>query len=447
MHEAGAVADEVDVAERPTEAAPWGAAARIGFRFAFVYLLLCCLPGSGESSVFAGLPWIGERLSELAAKPWAPVWHWVAVHVFHLSGAVTMPHPTGSGDTTLNYVEVFCNLVIAAVGTLLWTALDRRRTQYQTMYALLRLLLRFSLAFAMLGYGFVKIFPLQFQPPELWTLTETYGQSSPMGLLWTFMGASLPYTIFAGTLEATAGTLLLFRRTALLGALMTMGVTLNIVLLNFCYDVPVKLFSLHLLGMATFLTLPYWPSLWDFFILHRTAKPHGVWLPRSSRRWIRVTGTVLQVLVIVSVLASNIWGGYTGYRENYTKAETQPLAGIWRVANFEVGGNGAAPNASIAPWVQMVIGTHYGGRVTDRDGESATIRVKADGRKRTLHLAGRSWPHVADLSYAETGAGQVVLTGEVDHRPATISLERTTERPFLLTTRGFHWISEDPFER
>ncbi len=442
----GAEAGEHEVAGSAA-AAPWSAPARVGFRFAFVYLLLYCLPGSGESSIFAGLPWIGERLSELARKPWIGVWHWTAVHVFHLSGAVTMPHPTGSGDTTLNYVQAFCNLLIAGVGALVWTVLDRRRTEYQTLYAWLRLLLRFSLAFAMLGYGFIKIFPLQFQPPQLGTLTEMYGESSPMGLLWTFMGASAPYTMFAGALEATAGMFLLFRRTTLLGALMTMGVTLNIVMLNLCYDVPVKLFSMHLLGMATFLTLPYWPSLWDFFILHRAAKPHGVWLPPSSRRWVRVAGAVLQALVIVSVLASNLWGGYTGYRESYGNSSTQPLAGIWRVTEFKVGENETAPAAMIAPWTRMVIGARYGGRVTDRDGESAAVWVEGDTTKRTLHLEGKRWAHVADLSYADGGDGHVLLKGEVDHRPATVSMEKVADRPFLLTTRGFHWISEDPFNR
>jgi len=120
----------------PAEAIrPWSPAKRVGFRFGFAYLLLYCLPGSGTSSIFAGLPWIEDWLESVAAKPWIALWHWVAVHIFHLSGAVTMPHPTGSGDTTLSYIQTFCNLVIAVVAALVWTALDRRRTQYQTLYA------------------------------------------------------------------------------------------------------------------------------------------------------------------------------------------------------------------------------------------------------------------------------------------------------------------------
>jgi hypothetical protein len=289
---------------------PWSATTKIVFRFSFLYLLLYCLPGSGEASIFGGLPWIGGLVATIAQRPWVWIWHSVAVHVFQRNGPETLPHVTGSGDTFLNYVQTLVNAVLALSGTGLWTVLDRRRKDYQVLYAWLRLIVRFSLAFTMLLYGFIKVFPLQFPPPGATKLMETYGASSPMGLLWTFMGASAPYTCFTGLVEVTAGLLLLFRPTMLLGSLLSVGVTLNIVLLNFCYDVPVKLFSLHLLLMSVFLTIPYWPALWRFFVLHQPAEPKSVWIPPFTRRWLRNSATVLQVFVIVSVLCGYIWGGY-----------------------------------------------------------------------------------------------------------------------------------------
>ena len=47
-----------------------------------------------------------------------------------------------------------------------------------------------------------------------------YGDSSPMGLVWTFVGASVGYEIFSGLFEAISGYLLFWRRTALVGSLM-----------------------------------------------------------------------------------------------------------------------------------------------------------------------------------------------------------------------------------
>jgi hypothetical protein len=51
------------------------------------------------------------------------------------------------------------------------------------------------------------------------------------------------------------GALLLFRRTTTAGALVLIAVLTNIVTLNFSCDVPVKLFSSHLLLMAVSLRL------------------------------------------------------------------------------------------------------------------------------------------------------------------------------------------------
>jgi hypothetical protein len=48
----------------------------------------------------------------------------------------------------------------------------------------------------------------QFPAPTQDRLMQSYGDSSPMGLLWTFMGASEPYTMFVGFAEMISGILL-----------------------------------------------------------------------------------------------------------------------------------------------------------------------------------------------------------------------------------------------
>jgi len=76
------------------------------------------------------------------------------------------------------------------------------------------------LAFALLSYGTAKLFGGQFSFPSLERLDQKIGESSPMGLLWTFMGYSKLYTVFGGICQITAGLLLLFRRFSALGSLM-----------------------------------------------------------------------------------------------------------------------------------------------------------------------------------------------------------------------------------
>jgi hypothetical protein len=119
----------------------------------------------------------------------------VGKHILRLSTDITV-QPNGSGDTTYNYVQQTCYLVLAAVATGVWSVVDRRRMQYARAHDFLRIYVRYSLASSMLSYGFAKVFKMQFPFPSVERLMDPFGDSSPMGLLWTFMGYSTGYNLF-----------------------------------------------------------------------------------------------------------------------------------------------------------------------------------------------------------------------------------------------------------
>jgi hypothetical protein len=242
--------------------AGWSRGHRILFRFAFVYLVVYNLPFPLNILPIPGL----EIVLGTFGDPWANFVIWVGKHVFHATATV---HRTGSGDTLLAYVEAFCILSLSVIATIVWTVLDRKRGEYTRLDDWLRTYVRFSLAATMLSYGGYKVIQSQFPSPYPERLVQTFGEASPMGLLWTFMGASASYNVFSGLAEMIGGLLLVARRTALLGALVCIGVMSNVVMLNFSYDVPVKLYSLHLLAMAVFLTVPDIQRLFDFFVRNR----------------------------------------------------------------------------------------------------------------------------------------------------------------------------------
>ena len=153
---------------------PWSLVKRIGCRLVFLYWVLYVSP---------------------VARPLAP---WVAIHVFHLSGPVTRYQVTGSGDTTLDYIQNLIDVVFAVAGALVWSILDRKRQSYAKLHPWLILLLRYFLASTLLSYGFDKVFPLQFPYPSFTRMLEQFGDFSPMGVLWSFMGASPAYTFSRG---------------------------------------------------------------------------------------------------------------------------------------------------------------------------------------------------------------------------------------------------------
>lgn len=58
---------------------------------------------------------------------------------------------------------------------------------------------------------------------------------------------------------------------------------INVVVLNFSYDVPVKLYSSHLLALALFLAAPEFRRLANVFLFNRTARGLGAAIPQSGR--------------------------------------------------------------------------------------------------------------------------------------------------------------------
>lgn len=417
-------------------------------RFLFAYLILYCLPGHGRVSLLAALPVGGSKLVSLFDKPWRQLCPWVAVHVFHLSGPVTKYHPTGSGDTTLDYIQIAVFSVLAALIALVWSVLDRGRLD-GAVYPWVRLVVRFTLGFTLLYYGFSKIYPLQFPAPDFSRLTESYGESSPMGLLWAFMGASPAYEMFSGMMEALAGMLLLFRRTSTLGALVATAVMLNIVVLNFCYDVCVKLYSLHLLSMSVFLLVPDVGALWEFFILRRISKLEGVWIPRFERRWLRTAAVVLQIVVVSSVLFNIISGEYRTYKATVQSASLRaPIYGMW---DADSGNSNTSLDSSRTQadfqWRRLMV--DRSGRIGVRTLDDRLLRftMTQDQSKQSLKLQGWRNDHAGEFSYRRLDDQHLLLVGTLDHQPLRLQLHRSAPHEFLLTTRGFHWINEDPYNR
>src|SRR5439155_22627181 len=93
---------------------------------------------------------------------WFAAASWLCRHVLHLSPTVSVAAPYTLADNVIGYVELLCFIVLAALAAIVWTLLDRKRTEYRTLHEWLRIYVRYALAFAMLGYGMDKVFALQF---------------------------------------------------------------------------------------------------------------------------------------------------------------------------------------------------------------------------------------------------------------------------------------------
>lgn len=428
-------------AAEPAAAAPrWSLAQRILFRFAFAYLVLYNLPFP-----LSHIPYVDA----LVTAPFGAFWSFLVPAVGdQVFGVDIIVEPNGSGDTTFNYVQVFCFLVLALAATAIWSFLDRGRAHYARLHEWLRVYVRFSLALTMLLYGLIKVIPSQFPAPSLDRLVQPFGDASPMGLLWTFMGASAAYTIFSGACETLGGLLLVARRTALLGALVSAGVLVNVVALNFCYDVPVKLFSAHLLLMAIFLMLPDLRRLANLFVLGRGAEPTEI-RPLFRRKWLHRGALALRTVFIFGWAGMFLYQTWEGTKEYGFRAPKPPLYGIWNVDELEMDGVARPPLVTDeSRWRRLIFS--YPGMVSIQDmGDTRhRFRLARDVRHKRLQLKKRDDPAwMSSLTYTQPGPERLVLEGTFDGHKIRAKLHRVKESDFLLVNRGFRWINEYPYNR
>jgi len=428
--------------------APWPLHLRVVFRFTFFYFIFAFF-----SAILQLVPLLG-MLGYLLDQAVQPFYVWIGKIVF---GVEITVFPNGSSDTTYNWVQFASHLAFAAVAAAAWSAVDRRRPSYPWLKDGLWIAMRFVLASAMFGYGINKVFGIQFPEPGMQRLLQDYGDSSPMGLLWTFMGASQPYTMFAGWMETIGGLLLCFRRTQLVGALWTAGVMANVFVLNMFYDVPVKIYSFHLLVLAMVIAAPDMQRLVRLFLLNRPvprADLCGPWTNRILRR--------------VAFGVKLAWVGFTVpfmfwqmSEMRYTYGALAPrgeLDGTWEVREFRRDGVEMPPVITDAArwryltlidrpeWKQGIV-THMKGvnarwLLEVKDGalefRDMTVAAGEDPAKAPL---------VGTLAFTREGEKAMRLSGEVAGTKIDAVCERLDAEDFLLSNRGFHWVNEFPFNR
>lgn len=449
-----AVSQEPSVA---STARPWSLAHRIGFRFAFVFLALRIAPFPLNA------PPKTDFLDEGWNALWSAVVPWVGAHVLHLAQPV-INHPTGSGDSLFSWVRFVCELGLAALATSVWSVVDRRRASYATLDAWLRIMVRYWLGWTILIYGFSKVFHEQMPwSPE--KMLEPYGEFSPMGLAWTFMGYSAAYSAFAGALEVLGGALLFFARTATAGALLLIAVMSNVVMMNLCFDIPVKLHSTLLLLMAIYVAGP------DLGRLFRAVLGRGA-IAASERpnlfadRRLWVAGLICQWMMI----AQAAWNyGYDHFHSPRAAWRTPTLAsGLYQLESIDhapipnyqpaVSATAAASPSPAqaarfgmatsdellkAPWARVAI-SRFAMGVLFSDGSYRSFGLMPENAQPVLTLAG---PQTAVLKYRKPDGDHLVLEGDVGPQHVTARLKRLDEGAFTLRSRPFTWVQEYPFNR
>jgi hypothetical protein len=431
----------------PAEAAPWPIWQRVLFRFFFIYLILQVAPWNW----FGAIPGIGGVLG-LYYRIMSLSVEWGNAHFFHVRDKLIMPN--GSGDTSFAFAQICLYLSVAIIGCVAWSVLDRKRSEYSTLMYWLRTSLRFYVATAALSYGVIKIFAMQMAFPTTSQLATPLGDLLPMRFSWLFIGYSLPYQIFSGLMETTAGVLLFYRRTVTAGLFAATGAFMNVVMINLSYDVPVKLYASHLLLACVFLLATDSPRLVNLLFLNRATPPTTAYEPRFTKPWHRWAALAVYVFFVYQFVVMLAWNDYKRYLAANAPPKRGPFAeGVYDVKSYVVNKTPVpATTGDTIRWKDLIIDSNAAGSVNSLDPVFWTryrrgyFRYKPDTVAHTavvwkISTIPRDSTYMFTMRYEVPDSNTIRLHTVIRGDSIHVELARMA-RHFQLTERQFHWLSE-----
>ncbi|MBS1577835.1 MAG: hypothetical protein JST09_21225 [Bacteroidetes bacterium] len=422
----------------------WPLWRKIIFRFFFIYITLVISPWTWLDAI-PGVNYVTQYYYQL--MDWAV--RKANAKFFHIREVLI--EPNGSGDTSWAWAQTWLLLILALMGCIIWSILDRKRPDYFRLNYWLCLFTRYYVAMVSFTYGIIKLFALQMFFPNLSQLATPLGDFLPMRLSWMFIGYSTPYQVFSGIMETLVGLLLLYRRTATLGILMGTAVFLNVMMLNLSYDIPVKLYSMHIVFLCVFLLVNEWNRVICFFLLNRQAPACTIYYYPFTQKWMKVTRIVLKIMFIIIAVGLQFYNTLDYYKQAFPPEVKQDIwLGVYAVEKFTVNKDTipVSPTDTIR-WQDVIFDKGNLGSIKTSDTayrqryKRAYFYYTLDSTKHMLDFRkfqGDSLA-IASFYYEQPDSSTVYLRGKQRNDSLYITLKRLN-RHFQLAEKQFHWLSE-----
>lgn len=420
----------------------WSFPQKLAFRFFFIYLALYMAPWL----------WLDQLEMVSFGEPFQMATDWAVnfgnKHLFHIKDEL-VPF-NGSGDTSYGWAQLCLYLLLASVGSLLWSLLDPRRASYDQLFYWLRTFVRFYLSIYLFAYGIIKLFAMQMGFPNTSMLLTPLGDLLPMRLSWQFIGYSTPYQVFSGAMEVLAALLLLHRNTVTLGLLVATGVFTNVVMLNLCYDVPVKLFSSHLLFCSLFLLAIDGRRLISFFFKNEATQGTSLYQFDFPKKWMRIARIVVKTGFILYTFGWTTYDSYTYWISDKNQPDPKPLSGLYDVQLLTVNRDTVPILATdTVHWRDIVFEKGDFGTVGTTDTlfrqryRRGFFAFETDSAAQTITLKKMAMDNlpICTLHYELEAPDRVKL--RTVFRGDSLYMECVkSRRHFQLAERQFHWLSE-----
>ncbi len=271
------------VEEQPVQSKGWTFGQKFALRTSVIFFLIMSIPTSWDwyKNLF-GINWFSIHYRDIYdIARFNP-------NIFQFSPKYSL----------LGYSEWLAILGVAIVGALIWTAIERKpKLNYDSLYYWIRVVVRYRAGIGIIGFGYTKLFPTQMPYPSLGLLNTNFGDMTAQKIYWLSVGIVPWYQVFAGLVELAAGTLLFFRKTTTLGAVLLLGALGDITYVNFAYDGGVHIYASYFVLFAAFLLWYDAVPVYNLIVRERFTLPQ-VYYPQLSEKWQRYTRIGLKVLTV-----------------------------------------------------------------------------------------------------------------------------------------------------
>ncbi len=426
-----------------TTKSQWSFSRKLIFRISAIYYLFFFEPWSFLQQIPG---------TNYVLHYWTDFLEWVVQtlnkHFYHIKDVLV--YPNGSGDTSFGWAQQFSIIIVALLGGIIWALLDRKSNSFEKWEYWLRQLVRYSLAMIAMTYGVLKVFPLQMPYPLLSQMATPLGDFLPMRFSWLFIGYSHPYETFSGVLEVLTALFLFNRKTVNIGIFMASGVFLNVMMLNLCYDIPVKIYSMNLFIASIFLLLHDAKRMIAFFVLNQSVAPSQSWEWTPNKKWKKIGRWIFKAAFFLVIMAIPFYEAYDSYQQEKNKADSKPIpSGIYDVPLFVLNHDTIAPLLTdTLRWQNLIMEKGNYGSVGSKDSQfrqrygRGYFSIKEDSTSKQLEFrknASDSLPfahfkyRIADSSF--------YLWGKFQKDSLHLVLKKS-KRHFQLSENQFHWLSE-----
>ncbi|MDB9931102.1 hypothetical protein OAD28_00090 [Flavobacteriales bacterium] len=335
-------------------------------------------------------------------------------------------NPEISSDSLGLYIHAFNLIWISISLTILLKVLFKNKEVNLRLYLFNSLV--FYLSIQLLIYGLDKVFKAQFFFPEPNTLFTPIKDLCKDIMYWSTIGLSRGYSLFLGGAEILVAVFLWFRKTRLIAIVLGTGIMINVVAVNFSFDISVKVYSLFLLLSFIIPLSPYFNYLYGVFTqkenIQKPKEETEIFTKFQPKKWLLKAGIISLFLV----------EGFTPYLQtgnfNDDTFERPKFHGAYSVIENEMG-------------IKNVFIHRYGYLIFQNEkDEFQDFKMELDSVNNKILIFDYRTKKKFPLNYKSEKNTLTWIEGKILNQEITLQLNKVDLSNFQKMQSGFNWVEK-----